>query len=358
MRFGLLGPLEVRTDEQVLRRRRCQAARAARDPAAARERGRLARSADRGDLARPTAGRRGAQPRPPDLPAAQGARSARHCSSRGRAATCCDVDPGDIDAAPVRGELLERGPAGERRGEADRGARRARRARSTSGAGRRSPTSPTSRSLRVEAHRLEELRLAALEERIDAELALGEHHRLVAELDALRPTPSAPRAAAGAADARPVPLGPAGRGAPRATPTRGVHSSTSSVSSPGRSCSSSSRRSCARTRRSPPPRRARLGPSRPDRSRSRRASLAAAASSPAWRPAPAAATRARAPTARRPTNCSRVRLGANRQGDRPHRRAERAAAVRGSSAARSGTCPSTGILSKIDPQTGKRRRYR
>ena len=34
----------------------------------------------------------------------------------------------------------------------------------------------------VEAQRLEELRLTALEERFDARLALGEYHRLVAEL--------------------------------------------------------------------------------------------------------------------------------------------------------------------------------
>ena len=37
----------------------------------------------------------------------------------------------------------------------------------------------------MEADRLDELRLTALEERFDAELALGRHHALVAELEAL-----------------------------------------------------------------------------------------------------------------------------------------------------------------------------
>ena len=39
---------------------------------------------------------------------------------------------------------------------------------------------------RTEVERLEELRLVAVEERIEAELALGHHDRLVAELEALR----------------------------------------------------------------------------------------------------------------------------------------------------------------------------
>jgi len=38
---------------------------------------------------------------------------------------------------------------------------------------------------RVEADRLEELRLTAVEERVDARLSLGHHHRLVAELESL-----------------------------------------------------------------------------------------------------------------------------------------------------------------------------
>ena len=66
-----------------------------------------------------------------------------------------------------------------------------------------------------EAARLEEGRLAALEERIEADLALGRHAELVGELEALDGRASLPRAAAPAADARPVPLRPSGRCARR-----------------------------------------------------------------------------------------------------------------------------------------------
>ena len=54
-----------------------------------------------------------------------------------------------------------------------------------SGAGRRSPTSPTRRFARQEIGRLEERRLAVLEERIEAELALGRRADLIAELESL-----------------------------------------------------------------------------------------------------------------------------------------------------------------------------
>ena len=57
--------------------------------------------------------------------------------------------------------------------------------RSRSGAARRSPSSRTSRSRRRRPRASTELRLAALEDRIDADLALGRHGELVAELEAL-----------------------------------------------------------------------------------------------------------------------------------------------------------------------------
>ena len=57
--------------------------------------------------------------------------------------------------------------------------------RSRSGAARRSPTPSSTGGLQTEQGRLEELRLAALEARIEALLAVGRHAELVAELEAL-----------------------------------------------------------------------------------------------------------------------------------------------------------------------------
>ena len=57
--------------------------------------------------------------------------------------------------------------------------------RSGCGAGRRWQISSSNRSRRREAARLEELRLAALEDRLEADLALGRHAEVVPELDGL-----------------------------------------------------------------------------------------------------------------------------------------------------------------------------
>ena len=71
---------------------------------------------------------------------------------------------------------------------------------------------------RPEAARLEELRLAAVEARIDADLALGRHDALTAELEQLAARASAAGAAARPAHAGAVPVRPAGRRAGRLPP--------------------------------------------------------------------------------------------------------------------------------------------
>jgi DNA-binding SARP family transcriptional activator len=58
---------------------------------------------------------------------------------------------------------------------------------------------------RTEAERLEELRLVAVEERIEAGLALGRHRELVAELTSLSSAPAS-GARSGAGDGRSLPL--------------------------------------------------------------------------------------------------------------------------------------------------------
>ena len=63
----------------------------------------------------------------------------------------------------------------------------------------------------AEIARLEEARLDCLEERIEADLALGQHAKLIGELEALTGEQPLQRAPARPAHARPLPLGPPGR---------------------------------------------------------------------------------------------------------------------------------------------------
>ena len=116
--------------------------------------------------------------------------------------------------------------------------------RSTFGAGRRSPISRTSRSRARRCERLDELRLAALEERIDAELALGRHAALVAELEALVAEHPLRERLARPADAGALPRRDARPRRSRRTARRGRRWSRASASSRRRRCRSSSARSC------------------------------------------------------------------------------------------------------------------
>jgi DNA-binding SARP family transcriptional activator len=65
----------------------------------------------------------------------------------------------------------------------------------------------------VEIRRLQELRLGAIEQAIDADLADGRHGEVIGELEALISEEPPERAPPGAADARAVQVGTAGRGA-------------------------------------------------------------------------------------------------------------------------------------------------
>ena len=90
--------------------------------------------------------------------------------------------PDSVDAGRFK-RLASEGRDALVRGENEDAARLLRR-RSRCGAARRLRTSL--RAVReARAARLEELRLASVDARIDADLALGEHRRLIAELEAL-----------------------------------------------------------------------------------------------------------------------------------------------------------------------------
>jgi hypothetical protein len=98
----------------------------------------------------------------------------------------------------------------------------------------------------AETIRLDELRLTALEDRIDADLALGRHGQLVGELERLVAEQPLRERLPGPADARALPLRPPGRRAGRCTSARARRSWTSSGSSPVSRCGSSSGRSSRR----------------------------------------------------------------------------------------------------------------
>jgi predicted ATPase/DNA-binding SARP family transcriptional activator len=93
------------------------------------------------------------------------------------------VEPGELDSRRFE-DLLAKGRASLRAGEADRAAEHLREALAL-WRGRPFEDLAYEPFVQVEAARLEELRLACIEERMEADLARGEHASLVAELEAL-----------------------------------------------------------------------------------------------------------------------------------------------------------------------------
>ena len=99
-------------------------------------------------------------------------------------ATWCGSSRRRARSAAVRA-AARRGPAAARRGRGRRRRATCCARRSRSGAARRSRTSATRRSRANEIGRLEGLRLVALEQRLEADLAVGRNAEAVPELEAL-----------------------------------------------------------------------------------------------------------------------------------------------------------------------------
>ena len=182
MRFGLLGPLEVRTDEKVLHL------------GGAKQRALLAILLIHANEV--VSRDRLLEEIWPDRSPGDAAHSLDHQISRLRKVLdppdllatrsggyLLNVDLGDIDLHRFE-EYLERGRQANTAGKPTEARAEL---EAALGLWRGPALADVADELfaQVEASRLEELRLTALEERIDAQLALGEHHRLVAELDSL-----------------------------------------------------------------------------------------------------------------------------------------------------------------------------
>ena len=112
-----------------------------------------------------------------------GGRRTSRVSSRARPATCCASSPASSTSSASSGSSRTGGKRS--RPATGRCRRRLCARRRPCGTDGRSPISSSSRSRVSRSERLEELRLAAVEERIDAELALGRQLALVPELEAL-----------------------------------------------------------------------------------------------------------------------------------------------------------------------------
>ena len=183
LEFRILGPLEVLRRRPAGPARRAEAARGARDPAPEREPRRLGRAARRRPLRRRPAGHRRHAGAAAGLRAAQAPRRGRDRDALTRLRRPRRARAGSTSTASSAGR--SEGGAGARRGDAQAASELFSSARSSSGAAHRSPTSRTSRSRRPRSRDSTSCGSAALEQRFDAELALGRHAALLAELEAL-----------------------------------------------------------------------------------------------------------------------------------------------------------------------------
>ena len=177
MEFRLLGPLEALSDGRTLPIGGAEAARRARTAAARAERGRLDRPADR----------RGLGPRPPKSVEA----SLQNCISQPPSAIGRELietrPPGyllNVDAGSVDALRFEQALDASRELDPPE---RAAALREALALWRGQPLADVEFEgvARAEVARLEELRLAALEQRIEAELALGHHDAILGEIEAL-----------------------------------------------------------------------------------------------------------------------------------------------------------------------------
>ena len=221
--------------------RRWQTAVAARAAAPARQRGRLDRAADRRAVGRVAAGD-GQQERPDvRVPPAQAARRrpADHARARLHA-------PRSIRASSTSAASRCSSPRPATRIRRPR----AEKLREALALWRGPPLADLAYEpfLQGEIARLEELRLAAIEQRIDADLTAGRHGRARRRAGGADPRASAEGAPERSADAQPLSLRPAGGGARHLPHGARRRSSTSSASSPVARSASSTRRSFGRTR--------------------------------------------------------------------------------------------------------------
>ena len=175
------------------RHTRPEAARAPRDPRRSRERGRLRGSAHRRALGRVPAGERSEDAAGLRLAASQARWARRGALETHGHGYSLALEPGELDASASR--RCSRRGAARSRGRARSALRSARREHLRSGAGLRWPTSRYASFAQPEIARLDELRLAAREERIEADLASGRHAEAHRRARAARRRASASRAA-------------------------------------------------------------------------------------------------------------------------------------------------------------------